>query len=214
MKKKILIITIAVIVLVLSIYILYFFNIIPHKKYNNKDFNIDTYTSKIDKDNDGVDDQSDILNSAKEYIKTKPIYKSKYYGSGYSDDEYGVCTDVVAFALLGAGYDIKELLNDDVSNNRDLYDIKNRDKNIDFRRVNNLNVYFNNNAIKLTNDLKKIEEWQGGDIVVFKKHIAIVSDNRNYKGIPFIIHLAPNQRDYEEDKINAWGEIVGHFRIS
>lgn len=49
----------------------------------------------------GVDDQTDILNSTREYIATKPKYKSKYYNSGYSDDEYGVCTDVIAFALLG-----------------------------------------------------------------------------------------------------------------
>ena len=43
------------------------------------------------------------------------------------------------------------------------------DKNIDFRRVKNLKVYFDNNAISLTTDINEIEEWQGGDIVVFKK---------------------------------------------
>ena len=50
-------------------------------------------------DNDGIDDQTDILNNVREYIKTKPKYKSKYYGTGYPDDEYGVCTDVVANGL-------------------------------------------------------------------------------------------------------------------
>ena len=158
--------------------------------YNNSYFNISTYKSSIDKDEDGIDDQTDILNSVKEYIKTKPKYKSKYYSTGYPDDEYGVCTDVIAFGLLGAGYDIRELLNEDVKINEEKYNISTRDKNIDFRRVNNLKVYLDNNAISLTTDINAFEEWQGGDIVVFKKHIGIVSDNRNKKGIPFIIHHA------------------------
>ncbi len=38
----------------------------------------------------------------------------------------------------------------------------------DFRRVKNLKVYFDNNAISLTTEINEIEEWQGGDIVVFK----------------------------------------------
>ena len=39
-------------------------NYIPHKKYTNADFNIEAYKSNIDKDNDGIDDQTDILNNA------------------------------------------------------------------------------------------------------------------------------------------------------
>ena len=100
MKKKITIITTStiVILIIIVLYVLYYLNYIPHKKYTNTDFNIMTYKSKIDKDNDGIDDQTDILNNARDYIKTKPKYKSKYYTTGYPNDEYGVCTDVVAFA--------------------------------------------------------------------------------------------------------------------
>ena len=74
MKKKILSIIILVlgILIIVILYGLYHFNYIPHKKYTNKDFNIQTYKSNIDKDNDGVDDQTDILNNARAYIKTKP----------------------------------------------------------------------------------------------------------------------------------------------
>ena len=139
------------------------------KKYTNADFNIEAYKSNVDKDNDGIDDQTDILNNANNYIKTNPKYKSKYYNTGYPDDEYGVCTDVVAFALKDAGYDLMVLVNEDIKNNKELYDIDAVDKNIDFRRVKNLKVYFDNNAISLTTDINEIEEWQGGDIVVFKK---------------------------------------------
>ena len=161
MKKRITLIVFSVLIIV-ALYVLYCFNYIPHKKYTNADFNIEAYKSNIDKDNDGIDDQTDILNNANNYIKTNPKYKSKYYNTGYPNDEYGVCTDVVAFALKDAGYDLMVLVNEDIKNNKELYDIDAVDKNIDFRRVKNLKVYFDNNAISLTTDINEIEEWQGG----------------------------------------------------
>ena len=197
--------------------LLYFFNTIPHKQYSNSDFNIETYISSVDKDNDGIDDQTDILNNVRTYIAKKPKYKSKYYETGYPDDEYGVCTDVVANGLKGAGYDLKELVNEDIINNKEKYNIEVIDKNIDFRRVRNLDIYLKNNSISLTKELSQIEEWQGGDIIVFKDHIGIISDKRNKKGIPFLIHHAnPIQVNYEEDVLELYGQdyIIGHYRIS
>lgn len=214
MNKKAVVIIILAILLSL-ILTLYNFNYLPHKKYTNKDFNIKTYKSTIDKDNDGLDDQTDILQNTRKYIAKKPMYKSKYYETGYPNDNYGVCTDVVAFALRDTGYDLKELVNEDIKNNKELYNIDIIDKNIDFRRVKNLQVYFKNNAISLTTDINDISAWQGGDIVIFKKHIGIVSDKRNKKGINFIIHHAnPLQLYYEEDVLEKYTDIVGHYRIS
>lgn len=214
-KYKILLVVIITMLTIGIIYTLYIFNIIPHKKYTNSDFNIDTYISSIDKDNDGIDDQTDILNNVREYVKTKPKYKSKYYSTGYSNDEYGVCSDVVAFGLLNAGYNLMELVNEDIINNKDQYNIEVVDKNIDFRRVRNLKIYFERNSINLTTNINDISSWQGGDIVVFKNHIGIVSDKRNRKGISFIIHHAnPYQIYYEEDILEHRNDIVGHYRIS
>ena len=119
MKKKLLIIIIFICLFII-LYLLYYFNYIPHKKYTNNDFNIKTYVSNIDKDNDGIDDQTDILDGAKKYISTKPKYKSKYYNTGYPNDGYGVCTDVVAFALKDAGYDLQSLVNKHILANKDL----------------------------------------------------------------------------------------------
>lgn len=218
MKKKIIISTIICLILILIIItFLYKLSIIPHKQYTNSDFNIKTYISNIDKDNDGIDDQTDILNNVKKYIQTKPKYQSKYYNTGYPNDKYGVCTDVVGFGLKDAGYNLMELVNEDIIDNKEKYDIEIVDKNIDFRRVRNLNVYFKNNNISLTTDLSKIEQWQGGDIIVFKDHIGIISDKRNKKGIPFLIHHAnPIQVNYEEDVLELYDEeyIIGHYRIS
>ena len=170
----------------------------------------------MDRDQDSIDDQTDILNSARKYIATKPKYKSRYYEeTGYPTDGYGVCTDVVAFALRDAGYDLRELVNQDIEEHRDYYEIEKADKNIDFRRVRNLRVYLENHAISLTTDLEEIDAWQGGDIVIMKGHIGIVSDKRNKKGIPFLIHHAnPFQISYEEDVLGSLYKVLGHYRIS
>lgn len=190
-------------------------NIIAHKSYNNSDFGIQDYQSQIDQDGDGVDDQTDILENARAYIVAHPKYKSKYYDTGYPDDEYGVCTDLVAIGLRDAGYDLMESVNADIVNNQDAYGLETVDKNIDFRRVQNLKVYCKRNLISLTTDINDIAAWQGGDIVIFEKHIAIVSDKRNRDGVPFVIHhRSPFQLRYEEDILEYRSDIVGHYRVS
>ena len=189
------------------------YNIIPHGKYPSSRFGIETYISDSDADGDGIDDQTDILLSVKAYLATKPKYKSAYYDGGYPNDGYGVCTDVVAQGMLGAGYDLMELVAADIAANPGEYAIEKPDKNIDFRRVVNLLVYFRRTAKTLTTDVGDISEWQGGDIVVFPHHIGIISDNRNYRGVPFVLHHAnPTQKNYEEDILQRY-EILGHFRL-
>lgn len=171
--------------------------------------------SSEDKDGDGIDDQTDILQGALAYVSTHPKYKSRYYQTGYPDDGYGVCTDVVAYALKNAGYDLMELVAQDIENNPDGYDIDQPDQNIDFRRVRNLKVYFADTAIPLTTELTEPEQWQGGDIVIFESHIGIVSDRRNADGIPYVIHHNdPFQKNYEQDILQSREDIVGHYRIS
>lgn len=188
--------------------------LLSRKKYTAEDFGIATFVSEKDKDLDGVNDQTDILESAKHYLAQHPKYKSQYYDGGYPDDGYGVCTDVVAFALMGAGYDLQELVDADIRENPEQYEIAAVDKNIDFRRVKNLKIFFENNVESLTTDVREITEWQGGDIVVFENHIGIVSDARNFRGIPFVLHHeSPWQFDYEENILER-RKIVGHYRMS
>lgn len=202
-------------ILVIFIGLLYSLQLIPHRKYANADFNIETYLSQNDQDQDGIDDQTDILESARAYLATKPKYKSIYYATGYPDDDHGVCTDVVAFALKGAGYDLRELLEADIEASTSVYDIEIPDKNIDFRRVKNLQVWFSRHAQSLTTDTSQISEWQGGDIVVFPDHIGLISNHRNREGKSFLIHhYSPFQVTYEEDVLDHYGQIIGHFRMS
>lgn len=200
------------IIVVILVWMAYLFNFIPHGQYTNADFGIQNYRSMVDKDMDGIDDQTDILQNVREYIASKPKYKSKYYETGYPNDGYGVCTDVVAFGLKRAGYDLMELVDEDIQKNRESYHLEVVDKKIDFRRVNNLRIFFEHNAISLTTNLREIDKWQGGDIVVFKTHIGIISDKRNRRGVPFIIHHGGLR--YEEDILEYRTDIVGHFRMS
>ena len=175
----------------------------PVQAKENKDFGIADIHSSVDKDGDGIDDQ------------TKPVYKSKYYSTGYPDDQYGVCTDLVANALQNAGYDLMELVEEDINAHPQDYDIEEPDINIDFRRVNNLKVYFAHTAIPLTTDVYDIDQWQGGDIVIFENHIGIVSDKRNDDGVSYVIHHNdPFQKSYEEDILENRDDIIGHYRIS
>lgn len=174
---------------------------------------IEQFHSMVDKDGDGIDDQMDILQGAIDYVNTMPKYKSKYYSSGYPDDGYGVCTDVVAFAMKAAGYNLMDMISNDIEAHTDDYNIEKTDKNIDFRRVKNLYVFFKNNAENLTTDISDINEWQGGDIVVFANHIGIVSDRRNKNGVPYVIHHNdPWQKSYEQDILEKRDDIIGHFR--
>lgn len=171
--------------------------------------------SSVDKDGDGIDDQTDILEGTLAYISTEPKYKSRYYSTGYPDDGYGVCTDVVAFAMRDAGYDLMEMVDEDIKAHPDEYNIESPDKNIDFRRVQNLKVWFKNNAVSLTTDLSDIEAWQGGDIVIFNNHIGVISDRRNKDGVPYVFHHNDLfQNSYEEDILEKRSDMVAHYRIT
>lgn len=172
-------------------------------------------TSSVDRDGDGIDDQTDILQGTIAYLSTNPIYESRYYPNGYPDDEYGVCTDVVAFSLLNAGYDLKTLVAEDIAEHPEDYDIDIPDPNIDFRRVRNLKVFFAHCAIKKATDFADIRQWQGGDIVIFTDHIGMVSDHRNARGIPYVLHNgSPMQLGYEQDILESRNDIEAHYRMS
>ncbi len=183
--------------------------LIPSKAYTAEDLGLTELSSTIDADGDGIDDWHDIMLGARTYIETDPSYKSRYYEGGYPDDGYGVCTDVVWQGFAAAGYDLKSLVDSHIAENPELYPDE-ADPNIDFRRVKNLSIFFEQTAQSLTIDTSYPEEWQPGDIVVYENHIALCSDKRNKNGLPFIIHHGPlgaREADELESK-----DIIGHYR--
>lgn len=216
-KVKLSIIILIIIILLITwfiISILNYFNLIPKKSYTASDFGIETIKSNIDYDNDGIDDYTDIMLGARKDAENMPKYKSAYYAGGYPPDNEGVCTDLVWRALKNAGYSLKDLVDEDIKNNLSSYEkIEKPDPNIDFRRVYNLKVFFDRNTNKLTNNIYEIAQWQPGDIVIFEEsHIGIISDKRNKKGIPYLIHNTA-QPVREEDVLERYKDIItGHYR--
>jgi len=178
--------------------------------------------SVSDKDKDGIPNIEDLIRGARAETQRHPVYRSAYYTGGYPPEGEGVCTDLIWRAFRDAGYALKDMLDADIRANPSVYpQIPSRDPNIDFRRVPNLRVFFKRHAINLptllaTDDQKKLAEWQAGDIVTFANpnHIAILSDRRNTRGIPYLLH---NDGPFaqEEDDFMLWYErgVTGHFRF-
>ena len=200
--------------LAISIYMMKLFNMFPQKYYLAKDFGIETIKSEVDFNKNGTDDYTDILLGARKDAENHPVYNGKYYDEGYPPDNIGVCTDVIWRAFKNAGYSLRDMIDNDIKRRPEEYkNIKTRDKNIDFRRVVNLEIFFDEYALTLTSDISEIEEWQPGDIVIFNngKHIGIVSDKRNANGEPYIIHNG-GQPNREEDYLKR-GNVYKHYRF-
>lgn len=195
-----------VLFLILILTVISFYKTGLYDKIFKKSSTIEIIKSDIDKDNDGIDDYSDILEGAKKFIKSEPKYKSKYYNGGYPTDEYRVCTDLIWYALDNAGYDFKTLIDEDIKTNKDAYDSDVGDTNIDFRRVRNIKVYLDRNV----RSLSLYKDFNPGDIVVYKNHIAIVSDKVNKRKENYIIHQHAFY-NYEDDGLFR-DEIIGHYR--
>ncbi len=201
--------------------LLAYWGMLPKEVYTAEDFGIETLKSPNDENGNGVDDYTDLMLGAREDAKNMPRYKSAYYAGGYPPEDEGVCTDLIWRAFENAGYSLKELVDADIAADGDAYPRTEGkpDPNIDFRRVPNLYVYFSRHAETLTMDLTDLAAWQPGDIVIFGdnyNHIGIVSDKRNEKGIPYLIHNG-GQPLREEDVLER-GErdmhITGHFRFT
>ena len=201
-------------VLITAFYFLDRYNLLPQKTYTAEKFGIETVKSSVDFNQNGIDDYTDILLGARADAENHPTYNSAYFAGGYPPDDIGVCTDVVWRAFKNAGYSLRDMVDRDIFNNPDEYPAANpRDKNIDFRRVRNLRVFFEKYAQKLTLDTEKIEEWQPGDIIIFSndKHIGIVSDKRTRDGKTYIIHNG-GQPMREENYLKR-GVVTGHYRF-
>ena len=174
-----------------------------------------------DKNENGIFDADDIIEGARLDVQNKSKYKDAYYSGGYPPDDEGVCTDVIWRAYKHAGYNLKDMMDADIKVNVSKYPRVNGapEPNIDFRRVPNYITFFSRFGDVLTNEidpdnLENLKEWQGGDIVIIKnpEHIGIISDKRNKKGVPYVIHnMGPIPR--EDDCLESWSnKITGHFR--
>ena len=184
--------------------------------YTAEDFDIEIILSTVDCNENGIDDYSDFVVGARKDAANKPTYDGRYWSEGYPPDDIGVCADVIWRAFKEAGYDLRQMIDQDIALRlEDYYGVDTPDSSIDFRRVRNLHVFFKAYGESLTLDPNVIEEWQPGDIVVFGRdqHIGIVSDLRNRKGHPYIIHNGGQEKREEDYFARTELEIVGHYRF-
>ena len=106
-KKSIIIFAIEVLIVVLigvGIYLVT--DIIADRRaavYTAEDFGIETVKADMDFNGNGIDDYTDMVTGARNYVETKPVYKGDYVAGGYPPKGEGVCTDVIWMAFMEAG---------------------------------------------------------------------------------------------------------------
>lgn len=160
---------------------------------------------------------------ARRQIGVTVEYDSAYVGLAYPGgdvpEERGVCTDVVIRALRLLDFDLQKEVHEDMKRNFAAYPkywgLKRPDKNIDHRRVPNLQTFFKRRGWGLPVS-RDAADYKPGDLVTCLvgdslPHIMIVSDRRNEEGIPLVIHNIGVGTE-EEDCLFTF-PLTGHYRV-
>lgn len=118
------------------------------------------------------------------------------YPMGDVDRVTGVCTDVIIRAYRDAfDIDLQKLVHEDMRSAFDdypkLWGLTRPDRNIDHRRVPNLERFFQRKGNALPTPTT-LDSWQPGDLYTMRlgnlPHIGIISDRRTEYGHPYVIH--------------------------
>jgi uncharacterized protein YijF (DUF1287 family) len=223
-KKKLIFILIMIFLILTCAYVYtHYKSIINEYIFNifKPEFQVTENFSKVDNNKNAVADPLDIVNGANNEVLNKTKYMSNYYNGGFPPKGEGVCTDVIWRGFEVAGINLKNLIDEDIKNNTNLYyRVEGKpDPNIDFRRVPNQDVFFSRYCESLTTEVKardaeNLEKWQPGDIVVFiegYEHIGIISNKRDKNGVPYVIHnTKPNASTIKLSSFSA--PIHAHYR--
>ena len=116
--------------------------------------------------------------------------------------------------------DLQRLVHEDMASHFSVYPhqwgLSKPDKNIDHRRVPNLQTFFKRHAESF-NVVKTPGAFNSGDIVTSLlpgnlPHVMIVSDKMSEKGVPYVIHnIGAGTR--EEDALFSY-PLTGHYRLT
>ncbi len=169
-----------------------------------------------------ISDGSKLAYDAKKQIgittSYDPTYRKLDFPRGDVPINTGVCTDVIIRAYRLQNIDLQQLVNHDMKSNWSSYPktwgLKSTDKNIDHRRVPNLEVFFARHGQTLS--ITDKSSFQAGDVVTWRlpngnlPHTGIVSDKAAADGTPLIIHNIG--RGTQEENILFTYPITKHFR--
>lgn len=172
--------------------------------------------------NETVPPTPQIIISARKQIGITTSYDPRYVSLKYPGGDVplttGVCTDVIIRALRDTyKMDLQKLVYEDMkgafTKYPKIWGLSRPDRNIDHRRVPNLQCYFKRQGFKMKTGLKA-EDFLPGDIVTClvgnRPHIMIVS-NRKLNKIPLVIHNIGSGT--KEDNSLLSFQITGHYRI-
>jgi hypothetical protein len=166
-----------------------------------------------------------IVNGAKLEVLRGVSYDASYralpYPMGDVPTDRGACTEVIIRGLRNAGYDLQQLLHEDMA--RDfaayphLWGLPGPDPNIDHRRVPNHIAFLQRHgeALPLATTGAAAATWQPGDLVYWQlgpsrlTHCGVVSNDRGPRGLPLVLHNMGAAA--QEDCLDSW-KIIGHFR--
>ena len=163
--------------------------------------------------------------SARKQISVTTSYDPEYtvlsYPNGDVPRDRGVCTDVIIRALRDAYHmDLQKLVHEDMQKDFSAYPhqwgLSHPDKNIDHRRVPNLQTYFKRHALSLKIS-DQPDDFLPGDIVTVMlpgnlPHIMLVSDAKTASGTPLVIHNIGGGT--QEENCLFEFPITGHYRLT
>ncbi|MFY2764505.1 DUF1287 domain-containing protein [Arenimonas sp. MALMAid1274] len=165
-----------------------------------------------------------LLEAAHRQVGVTRLYDGAYvrlaYPGGDVPADRGVCTDVVIRALRATGLDLQKAVHEDMRANFAAYPrnwgLRRPDRNIDHRRVPNLETWFRRagHALPVTADAA---DYRPGDIVSWRlpgglPHIGVVSDRKVPGADRYLVVHNIGQGARVEDVLLAWPP-VGHFRV-
>ncbi|MDF1826365.1 MAG: DUF1287 domain-containing protein [Verrucomicrobiales bacterium] len=146
-------------------------------------------------------------------VRYDPAYVVLDYPGGDVPSDTGVCTDVVIRAYRSLGIDLQELVHEDMKRNFKAYPsnwgLKGVDRNIDHRRVPNLQRYFERQGAEVKG---ADASYLPGDLVAWDLsgkglwHIGIVT------GLDTFVHNI-GSGPVTEKGIEQW-KVVGHYRFA
>ncbi len=165
-----------------------------------------------------------LVSAAQDRTKSLVAYNGAYmrldYPGGDVPAYMGVCTDVIIRSYRAAfGFDFQKAVHEDMHDNFDTYPdnwgLTRPDKNIDHRRVPNLEAYLTRQGASLGKS-DDPADFKPGDLVTWRiggrlPHIGIVTDKTAKDGTPLIVHnigAGP-----VEDNILFAYPMTGHFRF-
>ncbi len=146
-------------------------------------------------------------------VRYDPAYVSLDYPGGDVPADTGVCTDVVIRSYRAVGIDLQPLVHEDMKTSFSAYPklwgLTRPDKNIDHRRVPNLETFFKRHGAKV--DDAGVPEFLPGDLVTWDLngnglwHIGIVV------GPDTFVHNI-GAGPVLETGLRQW-TVVGHYRF-